>query len=442
MSDSGFGSGPGSESGSTPPGTPDVQVFISGGANGQINGLHPNEQGPPDPVIQGMQWSGGLMLQGTDAGNYQIVNSTWSFPSGALKGYGTFTKQYENGDPARSWVQFTGSPTAASGNEVRADANFSGDDLNSDLSEADDHVISTFYWGPMSSGSSQVSVTATVKNVITGSTISGLTDSVEFNVLQPTGEMSLISIGIPGVTPPQEYGPQYLSMAKNTPRDAEGHANGTPLGIRYSSSVTAPGGFGGVFMHNQTMTTFEQRRYHDATRFYREARGKYNGQPYDLSSNFVLDTRVGYLGRVDDPRVGPGASPNVSSAPVGHTFYSNDSPSSPLVLPADSTGIYWTRADSFKINLMYNPLATDPNAPPAGPPSSIWVPVGVLPWYWGVSALVRGGIWVDDPHPDNPPDSGTHGNYQASTLYPTWSVNVNDANGNNDKTVSPWVSLP
>lgn len=60
----------------------DVRVFISGGAagpNGQINGHHPNQQGDPAPVIQGMKWSGGLMLQGNDAGNYQIVNYTWSF---------------------------------------------------------------------------------------------------------------------------------------------------------------------------------------------------------------------------------------------------------------------------------------------------------------------------------------------------------------------------
>lgn len=359
-----------------------------------------------------------------------------------MKGYGTFTTQFENGDPARSWVEFTGSPTSVSGNEVKADSNFSGDDLNSDSSEAGDHVINTFYWGPMASGSSVVSVTATVKNVNTGGTISGLTDSVAFNVLKPTGTMTPGPIGVPGVTPPQDLVPQFLSMAKDTPRAANGHASGTPLGMRYSSSVTVPGGFGGVFMHNQSMTTGEQRWYQDATGVHHEALGRYNGQPYDLSSNFVLDTTVGYLGRVDDPNVGPGASQNVSKSSVGHTFYSNDSPSSPLSPPGKSTGMNWFRSDSFRINLMYNPLVTDPNDPPAGTPNSIWVPVGILSWYWSASAVFSGGKWIDDPNPDTPPRSGFFGPYQTSRLYPTWSVNIEDANGNRDKTVSPWTPLP
>jgi len=234
-------------------------------------------------------------------------------------------------------------------------------------------------------------------------------------------------------------------MAKATPRNGVGtNATDTPLGFQYTSTVSVPSGFGGQFMVIQTMTSGEIRSWidsngvrHDETlgRFANLA-PPFNGQSFPLASTTVLDTQVGYGGRIDDPKVGPGSSDIVNMAPVGHTLFSSDSPASPLTFPTGK-GIDWSRQDNFTITLMYNPeiynpATTDPNVIVAGAPQTIWVPVGQMTWYWKAYAKFDPGtkLWIDTVSALGNASTSGSGAYAATTTFPEWSVNDKDVKQN------------
>ncbi|MBX6316069.1 MAG: hypothetical protein IRY99_24625 [Isosphaeraceae bacterium] len=241
-----------------PPGTsiPNViQGSSYSGASGGGAALYDISTSPPTRLDDGT----------TD---WQLQNYTWTFPAGAVKGWGKFTQFSERpGDPQGDFWVFSGDPDpeTASTSYGRV-APFTSDDLEkAPPIESNDHVIDTFYWGPTATGVQTVSITATFVDNATLQTFTG-SDSVTFNVVQPAGSISLTApFGTAGTSTMGADGNQWLQLDVNTLRATFGIPAGSPVGIAWQASITpsiAPiGALSGDFAICQTMSYTAHRRY-------------------------------------------------------------------------------------------------------------------------------------------------------------------------------------
>ncbi len=391
------GSTPGSSSQSastsTPP--PPPTLYITGGYGKQTN--DPPTTPIPD-VMQGSEWFGQPILQGPSANSYTILKYTWTFPGGAVKGYGTFGVQTTAGV---SWYVFTGDPTNAENTTVQT-MGFTADDLTNDSTPgvSDPDYTNLFYFGPTSTGNQTITCTATIQDNTTMAT-SSLTDSATVNVVIPVGSIALDptqnsklaggffpAFGTTGVDPSGtelQFDAKYNSGASS------------PHGIDWMSSVntTASGvSVAGQFDVVQTMN-------YSATRIYKDFYGTLVTQRAGLLADgsppgTVLDTSFGYHG----------------ATPVGTLIRSNDSPGAAL-FPATyfTTPDSLNRVDSFTLTLIFKPSG------------GIWVPLGQLPWSWSGTAVYAAGAWTLQ--------SGTQsvGSYSTSTTFPSWTHNVTEVLG-------------
>ncbi len=377
-------------------------LFISGGYGKRATDA---ATVPIPSVMQGSQWSGQPILQGNNASQYNIVSYTWTFPTGALKGYGAFvTKTYSG----VSGTYFAGDPTDAANTKVESQG-FTADDLNTGTN--DPFSVNSLYFGPESTGNLVISVSANVQNTTTLATMT-LGDSVTVNVVKPTGSIDLNqgsatnptgSNPIPGSSPPQYY-PAFGTAGVSTytpptPQRLQFDANsvaGGPHGIDWVANVnpTATGiaTVSGQFSINQTMT-YQHTRVYSGVGGGTQSDGLLNG---GASPGVILDLAY-YAGTTTVG--GTAASPTTQA--------SNDSPSSGLDPAAGnfSTPVSNSRSDNFTMTLMFQPSG------------GIWVPVGTYQWSWS-----GGANWV--PATANWKFAGgsqSPGSYSPSTTFPTWS---------------------
>ena len=438
----------------------DWKVFMSGGTDavwaggGLIHGRHPGDNQPVPVVIQGSHFVGFPLLQspGADPNDYQLVNYTWTFPTGAVKGYGTFGQWQETAGPngGSTYTVFTGGPTMESAQDPE-NFPFDGDDLNY-TSPGTDHAVDSFYWGPKSSGNLDISITATFVKIVNGQQADSFTgsDTVTFNVLKPTGNIRGLKFGTAGLsTMADEFGQVWIGLDQNSQVIPKTNP-ARPVGIHYEGSI--PGGVGvGSFTMIQTMQTQSTKQWNDAAGVsHTEKNGYYvdpntnlpaidpaTGQRKTINDFPVLDTLgggVSYGFRLNDDQLGPQAqtpSPGISSATVlgpggiRNKLYGSDSPGTPLPTPPSGSGGWvsgtFSRTDNFTITLMYNP---DPNASiaasPGGPASSMWVPVGDFKWGWSATAAFS-TLYVT-PMWSQISASQTPGTYTPTTKFPTWSA--------------------
>ena len=212
---------------------------------------------PIPTVVQGSQWGGTPILAGTAAGSYQILSYTWAFPSGALKGYGTFTTN--TNDPSGPYITFAGHPTSASNTTVQVVSTFSSDDLTNQQGAGvnDPDVFNQFYWGPQATGNQTVSVSAQVQNTTIKATMK-LGDSAVTNVIQPQGNITTV-LGTAGLSAggANYDGSQFLGIDINgLYNSSNGKVTGT-VGISPDGVVNTtglPAGTTGQYAIVQTIT--------------------------------------------------------------------------------------------------------------------------------------------------------------------------------------------
>ena len=390
-------------------------------------------------VMEGRAWTGNVTIAGPSSVDFNPVAKIyqWTFPTGALKGYGLFTTR--NDDPSGPYDVFSGDPPEKTvyPTDVKTE-NFTSDDLiwNDASLQANDHVINTFYWGPGSASlpasglgppaPRRVAVAATFKSTIPGAPDFIGTDYVDVYVAAPTGSIALT----PPYPPPSmvpSFGTAGLMTAGSVPQiqfdvNFNSTAPNTPVGISWTASVdpTAPGigTVAGQFAVTQTMT-------YDSTR------------SSDLGGGRILTQADGLLpGRVNPGTIldalhyptnaaggGTGTIQLVGSDATGSplTIRGNDSPGSPVSSPTAGSKRNFRRADDFVMTLMYRP----------SPLSGIWVPVGQLSWSWTASAD-HVGTWVLIA------SNQTRGTYAPTSAFPMWKHTFNELTA---PSATRWQSL-
>ncbi len=415
----------------------DVHAFISGGGPTGPGGR--DGSSPPAAVVQGMRWSGGIYLSGDNPGNYDIVKYKWTFPTGAMKGYGAFSTALERqGDPASQYEVFSGQPTGAVGTAVKAVGldGFTDDDLEYVSTEQGDHVINTFYWGPEASGVESVSATVTVKNRLTGAT-QDLTDKVNLNVIKPDGQITVQKKGTPGVSDGlsnQHPDVQALQIDKNEgeidPQDGR-----RLLGIQYTANVKDPvnptdpmnpTGFGGSFFVTQTIKYSSTRTTADSNNVAHKledgvlADGTYPDPKFTLDEQYagayVRDPSGKPVDRLDDNKF-----PNIGVVGDQSLLGGNDSPSTPL--RGSPTTNFYTRDDSYVTTLMYWPETQN-----YASLDSIAVPVSSLQWSWSAKASYDTNQvkWVDF----GPPTKDIPDGSSPTKDYPLYTHTFNEVRDN------------
>lgn len=452
-----------------------MHIEIQGDAYTGPDQYHPGTSVPN--VMQGMLWAGNPVVVDQNEvvhPEYTAVNFTWTYPTGAVKGYGIF-KQFQErpgaADPGNYWL-FTGPPTdtgdatpggsiAMSDHEpIDANLKYTADDLsyqsnlaaNGQNAEVNDHVINQFYWGPDAVGQQTVTVNATFINTqapfdkVTGG------DTVTVNVIRPTGSIYNVKQGQAGVSATDGFKNQYLSLDKTTPRDISGNAIGLPVGIEWNATVDtptvkAPDGtnqavkdpygtaYTGSFVMTQVVVYNAQRTYTDTQGVvHTQWSGRLPGGTSPNPATTVDDMR--YDGLVE-PHNNPQLGQEVFNVGLP-AAYANDSPATLLTFvgwntPEAISAATWWRTDNFSLVLMYNPNP-NPDAPVGpGKPypgrATIWVPVGYIPWSWSAFANLSiagptSGTWVQGTGAGAPKQS--FGTYAASTEYPIWQHQVKE----------------
>lgn len=435
----------------------DWKVFVSGGTmnfspdnyygGGLVNGKHPENPNPAPLVVQGTRWSGGVMLYAnTDTSQYSLLNYTWTFPFGAVKGYGRFSQREERpgaADPVKYW-RFDGDPTESSAisEETNPEVKFTDDDKSYQSSlaanpnaENGDHVLDSFYWGPYATDEQTVFVTATyVKRDPNGNVVDTFTDddSVTFRVIRPSGSATVDSMGTSGVTPPGDA-PQWVQIDVNRNRADPNDPN---RGIKYHTTVNPPGDFGGVFANTQTMRfhvfsfgknvnnvaeIWQDGIFFDSTgKPVKEA-----GTIKSASNTNVVDEKW-YPGRINDPNVGDRASQLVPFATVGDRLHGIDSPGMEARGFSFRTETF-SRYDDFEVTVMYNPNPSPSPFEGEGPGMSIWIPVGLFTWKWGDGADYKGNIWVQSAVRTRVQTSTP---YKEIKLFPNWEKSITEVRDN------------
>ena len=439
----------------------------------RLPGTHPGDDGKPATVYQGEAFFGGLVLQAIGAQGYILYKYTWTFPSGAIKGYGLFSTSQgaktSDGTPGPSYTKFTDGPTT--GATMSPDQYpFTDDDLNFDYSKTnsfEEHVTDKFYWGPEATGIKTVSLDATYALLDgNGKVVDSFegTDSEQFNVIQTTGTIDKQQFRTAGLsTQSNAMGNYYIGLDRDS-GVTSGRAR--TIGIQYSAQITSatPGRFTVV----QTKSGTESLKGSDWTNtntdltrdFYLDpATGSRMIDPathmvMSLTTNPALDIiglspGIGYGFRINTPEVGPGAPPanNVSATVFKNgggtnVLWGSDSPRTELTLPGDTwVNALWTRSESYTLTLMYNPNPNATGGFGAGVGETIWVPVGSQTWSWHttVSFAKFGGsatpYWVENDAGQDP------GSYAATTQYPVWDTSVLNNSGLNrwwDNLANKW----
>lgn len=445
-------------------------VTISGGSSYSMTPTLPTRNGgfkkghqrwdqdPIPDIPQGSFFTGYPLLSSPGASGYELTSYTWTFPQGAVKGYGEFaeleelaggqTHDYFYNYPTRDLAQ---DPTRFP---------FTADDLSWDGPDTFDDVLDEFYWGPDAVGPSKVEVVATYEKTVNGQ-VDTFTDYDYswFFVHRFEGTIQPMEFGNPGVGKVQKEITEgitetqyWLSMDRDSALDSPVR----PVGIHYWASITnAPFG---SFTVIQTQGFREVRKWTDANGVnHQEENGFYlddsnqkinvdangkpvqppNGSPMRMVDFAALDsisehshTGIGYGFRLNDPTMGGlpemyifyGAA-SVKDADLNtNKLYGNDSPRTKLPPNPAANYYQWARTDFFKLTLMYKP-EPNPNAAytETWPAPSIWVPVGKLEWSWRASAAyVPGtggsdGKWVDTYSPFK-----FLGLYSETKKFPEW----------------------
>ncbi len=348
------------------------------------------------------------MLAGPAAGSYNILEYTWSFPSGAVKGYGTF--QTKNDDPTGSYTIFTSDPTSASNTKVEVQG-FSSDDLKSlEGSGIPDHHTDSFYWGPEATGNQTVSISAIVEDTTTHARMT-LNDSATNNVVQPQGkiEAALGRAGLSTGTANYNKSP-YIGIDNRGSHSMNMFGTdtftGNTLGIDGSATFfksSLPAGVSGQFAVVQTMTTRDSETYDGAFTVDTQSR-QYTLKDGTLPNGPSLDGVFPYSEI--------GTAPNTLK--LDPVVFFNDNPASPLSdFPNFSTPLSRSRSDSFTDTLMFNP-------------GGIWVPVGSITWQWSASANYVYNTttltWVQAGASQSP--TPTYVQASGNGDFPVWSHNI------------------
>jgi len=408
---------------------PDLNLNISG------YGVHPGDVNPPPIVLQGSPWSGMPRLQGNSAAQYSIIDYTWTFPDGALKGYGTY-KPNISGDVFNpvAWLTFAGDPTTAQNTPVSAQG-FTPDDLNHNMTPGvnDPDWVDKFYFGPQCIGNQIVTCTATALQNGTSNTVQ-VADSVTLNAVRPTGSISLNPNGLeitrgdpitgkrtPVYPPFGETGvsPYVKAESPSSQRLQRLQFDGnytnymtlpTPVGIAWQASINPTAtftmnnvptttGVAGQFGVIQTLTTTDTRTPVTGP--------TQTGSLLPDCSNpgTLLDERVGVL---------YGGTATVGQDGAGKPLIKEDfdNPATPL----ENAYTQYTRTDKFIMTLMFQPSG------------GILVPIGTYStWGWNGTANKTGNnntTW------EYVPGGQTPGNYAESTTFPTWSHTAGEVSNN------------
>ena len=412
---------------------PDLNLNISG------YGRHPGTSGPPPIVLQGSPWSGMPRLQGGSAAEYSIVDYTWTFPDGALKGYGTYKPNISSDVFSHvAWLTFAGDPTTAQKTPVSAQG-FTPDDLNHNMAPGvnDPDWVDKFYFGPQCIGNQIVTCTATALQNATGDTVQ-VADSVTLNVVRPTGSLELNPdapeitrdgpmpgqrtpvyppFGTTGVSPYVKAEPPSSQRLQRLQFDGN-YTNymtlPTPVGIAWKAfinptatftmnNVPTTTGVAGQFGVIQTLTTTDTRTP--------VAGPTQTGSLLPDCSNpgTLLDEGAGVL---------YGGTATVGQDGAGKPLIKQDfdNPATPL----ENAYTQYTRTDKFIMTLMFQPSG------------GILVPIGTYSWDWHGTANQTGKNTDGTAFWQLLPGSGgqTPGSYAASTTFPTWSHTAGEVRNN------------
>jgi hypothetical protein len=326
-------------------------------------------------------------IRATPSGHqgYELSGLIWSYPSTAVKGYGRFTTT-PNGTE-----RYSGVPTDPENTSIKVSSFTPGDQSFSPYYGGNANFINTFYWGPAAQGIQSVRVVANFNvyiNDILQPQQYTARDSVQIDVLRPTGNINVTTFGSPGFGDGSLAYPGYYQV--NSPRgiikvpkfgmDAytiasnEGVLNPPVNGINCNATVktdatnsqgiSIPLGVGGRELIAQTVKTTIMR----TTRNVGNTTTTQTFSLPDGGSPYVLDGTFPY-GVAKDQDTNPPIRDYI--APIGSTILFTDSPTQPLRFNRPPVSI--SRNDSFFTALFYQPLG------------GIWTPVGNITWGWSGS---------------------------------------------------------
>ena len=183
--------------------------------------------------------------------DYTLDSYTWTYPTGAVKGYGTFTRVFDGPSDQIGHWEFTGPPidtqSSATGSIAQTDHENPGwgytfDDLNYQNSPTvPDTAINQFFWGPDAVGANTINVRANFVKIVNGTVVDtfAASTSMTYNVVRPTGSIYNTALGTAGVSAVMSStGTQYIQIDKNRILDANSNRISGPSGFSWSATVT------------------------------------------------------------------------------------------------------------------------------------------------------------------------------------------------------------
>ena len=143
--------------------------------------------------------------------DYVLASYTWTFPPGAVKGYGAFGEVTEPSGPGggTTYTTFNAGPSSSLAHDPTKFP-FTADDL-SWTTPGKDHGVDSFYWGPEANGNSKVSIKATFDKTVGGVVVDSFTnsDSAMFKVVKTTGNIRVLTTGTAGLSTKPDGGGQF-----------------------------------------------------------------------------------------------------------------------------------------------------------------------------------------------------------------------------------------
>ncbi len=354
-------------------------------------GSHPGDA-IPDPAptdVEGMKYTVGQSISmpannATNATRYELAPINWTYPVTAVKGYGRFSIT-PNGTE-----RFLGDPTDAANTAVKVVSSFTPGDqsYSPEMYGGSANFIDSFYWGPEAVGNQTINVTALfnvyIDNVRQAQQYAA-TDSVQVNVLRPTGSLSA-TMGQPGFQPLSPGRPPSYGLDKGSMYGELGIRGG--LVTRVTNGIY---GMSSIAMVNPTVTdsngnsipikgdsVLGQTSQTSSVRSYIDRNTSVQGRTSltlpDGSTPIMLDNTFPF-GKMPNAS-GTGAVPLRKG--VGSVLTKADSPVARLVFRGDPVSL--VRNDSFTTTLYYQPSG------------GIYVPVGNVTWGWGGDVLFAGQV--------------------------------------------------